>query len=434
MDIVWRTEPRKISDLNGFANNPRRISKKQVDDLRASIERFNFVEIPAINADGTILAGHQRLSVMCAIGRGDEVIDVRVPSRALTDDEAAEYVVRSNKNTGEWDFDVLSKEFSMENLLEWGFDEDDFPEVELIESQEDGSDDAPSAPESPITVHGDVYQLGNHRLICGSSTDADLVATLFGDNKANLILTDPPYGVNYEGPRGDRAGQIKNDDLDFDGIRALISEFLSIAPVINGAAFYIFAPSGSLETAFRLGISDGGFDLKRGLVWVKNNLVLGHSDYHIRHETVLYGWKDGGSHYFTDDRTKTSVLEFDKPQSSPDHPTMKPVDLLCELISNSSKRGWVVYEPFAGSGSTLIACEKLGRKCMAVELDPKYCDVIVRRFTKFCLENGREPIIMRNGEECHDFDMAMARDGDGKERAKKNQKERGQSKRKDPEV
>jgi DNA modification methylase len=218
-----------------------------------------------------------------------------------------------------------------------------------------------------------------------------------------MIFTDPPYGVAYVGKTKDSL-TIDNDELGDEGTRELVRDILTIAPLKPGGVFYVCSPSGNTETFFRLAIQDSGLMLKQCIVWVKNAFVLGHQDYHYRHESILTGWKDGASHYFIKDRKQDTVWEFPRPNANKDHPTMKPVDLVAKAIFNSSKPGQTVYEPCGGSGTTLIACEKLGRKALVMEIDPKYCDVIVRRYVKFCRENNREYTVIRNGDPCDDFE------------------------------
>jgi len=230
-----------------------------------------------------------------------------------------------------------------------------------------------------FAVPGNVWQLGDHRLVCGDSADAATVARLMGDETVALLFADPPWGVAYESRRT-TARPIRNDGAGERHAGRLLQDALALAPLRPGGAFYVCSGSGETETAFRLAIAGAGLGLRQGLVWVKQHFVLGRQDYHHMHESILYGWKPGAGHYFVPDRTQHSVWEFDRPTRSLLHPTMKPVPLVARAILNSTLPGEAVYDPFGGSGSTLMACEETGRKCRMVELDSEYVSVIVRRW------------------------------------------------------
>lgn len=265
-------------------------------------------------------------------------------------------------------------------------------------------DEVPEPPVDPITRPGDLWLLGRHRLLCGDSTNAGDVAQLMGGHLADLVFTDPPYGVEYVGKTKD-ALTIKNDALGDDGTRRLVARALGIAPLKAGGSFYVCSPPGNTETAFRLALRDADLLLRQCIVWVKNKFVLGRQDYHWRHESILlgekpeeelpdvhesilYGWRDGAAHHFVDDRKQDTVWEFDRPNASREHPTMKPAALIVRAIANSSKPGDLVLDLFGGSGSTLIACEQTGRRCAMMELDARYCDVILARWSA---ATGQEP-------------------------------------------
>jgi DNA modification methylase len=401
MDIVYVP----IKDLNPAAYNPRKLTKKQGDDIRQSLDRFGFVDPVIVNSNperhNVIIGGHQRVKIWELMG--NETVPVFYVS--LDESSEKELNVRLNKNSGEWDWDILANEFDTEDLKSWGFEDFDFQITTELPPEETSGDDEVQEVSSPITVAGDVYHLGQHRLVCGDSTIQSAVDLLCGEDKglADMIFTDPPYGVAYVGKTKDSL-TIDNDELGDEGTRELVRDILTIAPLKPGGVFYVCSPSGNTETFFRLAIQDSGLMLKQCIVWVKNAFVLGHQDYHYRHESILTGWKDGASHYFIKDRKQDTVWEFPRPNANKDHPTMKPVDLVAKAIFNSSKPGQTVYEPCGGSGTTLIACEKLGRKALVMEIDPKYCDVIVRRYVKFCRENNREYTVIRNGDPCDDFE------------------------------
>lgn len=432
MDLAWKTERRKVSALIPYDKNPRRLTEAQAKQLTTSLEKFNLVEIPAINTDGVIVAGHQRLSVMKALGRGDEMVDVRVPNRKLSVAELKEYNLRSNKNTGEWDLGILASDFDIEMLKEVGFNPSELAKIPFEGLNDNRLNDAPPVPEKATAKLGELYQLGQHRLLCGDSCKVVGVARLMGKDTADLVFTDPPYNVDYGGKRTKR-DKILNDAMPTDSFYLfLLSVFKNLFLFMKeGAAVYICHAEAE-RLNFQAAMTAAGLVNKEVLIWVKNSLVMGRQDYHWRHEPILYGWKPGASHNWYGDRKGTTVLEnfpclqvvpvaakngrksfhvtvstaenhvsfecsdvkvleaftgdkssvwyFNRPTSSKEHPTMKPVELICRALNNSSKRGDIVLDLFGGSGSTLIACEHTGRQARLMELSPKYVDVIISRW------------------------------------------------------
>lgn len=259
------------------------------------------------------------------------------------------------------------------------------------ESGEDTEPDAP--PVKPKSEPGTIYNLGTHRIMCGDSTSREQVDKLLGGDKVQLVNTDPPFGIAYEGGTKPRE-EIKNDDLTLEQTQELWGAALTVAYefALDGAVIYAFTPTGMDPISATLaGFRGSGFLAKHTLIWNKNNSCFGRTDYHYKHEGIFYGWKPGAAHYFVDDRTQTTVLEFDRPSRSEEHPTMKPVPLIEKLVTNSSKAGWVVYDPFAGSGSCLIACARTGRVFRGMELDPGYVDVIRKRWGDYARSAGVEP-------------------------------------------
>lgn len=278
-----------------------------------------------------------------------------------------------------------------------GFEED----IGLLLDEAAGDEQLPDPdpeppPVEPWTRAGDLIELGPHRLICGDSTDPAVIARLMGDELADLVWTDPPYGVAYVGKSeqlADAHKTIANDNLGLDGTRDLVRRASEAWPLRPGGAWYVCSPSGDMETAFRFGLVDAGRRLRQAIAWVKNAFVLGHFDYHYQHETILYGWADGAGHYWCGSRSESSVWHVDKPTRAALHPTMKPIALVARGLKNSSQRGDVVFDGFGGSGSTLLAAHQLRRRARIVELSPGFCDVIIRQ----ALELGLEAVVERPG-------------------------------------
>lgn len=396
-----------VEKLNPAKYNPRKDLKPgdpEYEKLKRSIETFGYVE-PVIwnKKTGNIVGGHQRFKVLKH--QGAKEIECVVVDISLDEEKALN--VALNKVSGEWDMpklaDILDElDKSMFDISLTGFDaaeiEDLFSKVHDKDVSDDNfdADKALEEIEEPITKVGDLWILGKHKLICGDSTKYSDVEKLMNGKKANMCVTDPPYNVNYSaGKENERV--IKNDSMDDKSFHEfLLAAFKNIYMVLDdGAGAYVF--HGDTEGLnFRKAFKESGFHLSSVCVWVKQSLVLGRSDYQFQHEPVLYGWKPTGKHRWYSDRKQTTVWNFDRPSKSPDHPTMKPVPLIAYPIQNSSMTNCIVYEPFAGSGSTLIACEQTERICYAVELDEKYCDVIVKRYIETA---GDERVfLIRDGE------------------------------------
>jgi DNA modification methylase len=271
-------------------------------------------------------------------------------------------------------------------------------ETEIFRAGLADPDDVPDVPDEPWVKRGELYRLGDHRLLCGDATSLEDVARLVAGAVADIVWTDPPYGVAYQTKlsleeavarrRRTDGLEISNDALTPDATRALVTAALKVAPLRPGGAFYLSSPSGDMETVFRMALADAGLQLRQQLVWVKDVFVMGRQDYHWRHETVLYGWKDGAAHAFHGGRTQDTVWEIPRPRRSESHPTTKPVELVTRALANSSSPGELVYEPFAGSGTTIIAAEQTGRRCIALEIDPHYAQVAIERWASF---TGQEP-------------------------------------------
>ena len=384
-----------VSSLIPYARNSRTHSEEQVTQIAASIREFGFTNPVLIDSSGTIIAGHGRVMAAKKVGLA-EVPCLRL--QHLSPSQIRAYVIADNKlalNAG-WDDEMLKAELL--TLQEEGFNTDltGFSDDELnallnseiIEGQTD-PDEVPEPPVDSITKLGDLWILGNHKLLCGDSTSIDSVNCLMDGDQANLLLTDPPYNVAYTGKTKD-ALTIENDSMNNESFRQFLRDVYSTANSVmkDGAVFYIWHAD-SEGFNFRAAAFDVEWKVRQCLIWNKNSLVMGRQDYHWKHEPCLYGWKDGAAHYWGSDRCQTTVLNFNRPSRNGEHPTMKPVELFEYQIKNSSKPNDVVLDLFGGSGTTAIACEKTGRKARLMELDPKYCDVIVKRWEDFTGKKAR---------------------------------------------
>lgn len=379
-------EKKNTADLLPADYNPRKDLKPgdaEYEKLKRSIEQFGYVE-PVIwnKTTGRVVGGHQRLKVLMDMGMTE--VDCVVVE--MDEDKEKALNIALNKISGDWDKDKLA--LLIADLQGADFDVsltgfepaeiDDLFKDTLKDGVKDDDFDVGAELEKPtMTKPGDIWTLGRHRLICGDSTKAETFDLLMGSTKANLVITDPPYNVNYEGS----AGKIKNDNMADDAFyNFLLDAYTQMhSAMADDASIYVFhADTEGLN--FRRAFADAGFYLSGCCIWKKQSLVLGRSPYQWQHEPCLYGWKKNGKHQWYTGRKETTIWEFDKPKKNGDHPTMKPIPLLAYPIMNSSMSNSVVLDPFGGSGSTLIACEQTDRICYTVELDEKFCDVIVKRY------------------------------------------------------
>lgn len=385
----------KIGDIRPYGKNPRK-NNKAVDGVAASIKEFGFQQPIVVDAGGVIIAGHTRYKA--AIKLGLEAVPV-VYAVDLTPEQARAYRLADNKvgEASKWDEPLLMDELDAIlniDMSDFGFD--------LKYAAMDGGDDFdPTPPAEPRSAVGDLYKLGDHLLICGDCTKQADVDALMRGEKASLLLTDPPYNVAYTGGTAD-ALTIKNDSMSDEAYYKFLSD--AFAPVVNvlrpGGVFYIWH-AGLNGYTTDAAVASAGLKTRQILMWVKNSLAMGRQDYQWQHEPclygdlpdeksfdrALYGWNEGGAHLWRGGRKQKTVLEFDRPSRSVEHPTMKPLALWSYLIENNTERGAVVYDPFCGSGTTVIACERLGRAARVMEIDPAYCDVIVNRWE---VETGRK--------------------------------------------
>lgn len=366
-----------------YVNNARTHSAEQIMKLRSSLREFGFINPVIIDREFNVIAGHGRIAA--AKAEGIEEVPC-VFADHLTEAQKKAYILADNRMALDagWDEEMLKVEIEALQAEDIDISLTGFNEKEIAslfdtdtDAQEDDFDVDAELEKPCVTQSGDIWMLGKHTLVCGDSTKEDTYAALMDGRKANLVITDPPYNVNYEGT----AGKIKNDNMAADKFyQFLFDAFSNMANVMaDDASIYVFhADTEGLN--FRKAFADAGFYLSGCCIWKKQSLVLGRSPYQWQHEPVLYGWKKKGKHQWYTGRKESTIWEFDKPKRNGDHPTMKPVPLLAYPIRNSSMANSVVLDPFGGSGSTLIACEQTDRICLTIELDEKFCDVIVKRY------------------------------------------------------
>lgn len=402
----------EIDKITPYRKNAKKHDKTQINNVAESIKQFGMVQPLVIDRNNEIIIGHCRFEACKELGyktvpcvKAEELNRVQVEKLRLLDNKL---------NESEWDVELLQElvpELDLSDFdLEWGIPE---LETEEKEVEEDNYDIEEHLPENPKAKLGDIYQLGEHRLMCGDSTKAEDVEKLMGDSIADLVVTDPPYNVDIQNSDGLK---IENDNMSNEAFEDFLDKcFANIYNAMKeGASFYVWHASRT-QREFETSLNKAGLQVRQQLIWNKNRIVMGRQDYQWKHEGCVYGWKDGASHYFIDDRTQTTVIEDkgldfkkmkkeelvqllkdiysdkisstiineDKPSKNDLHPTMKPIKLIARLIKNSSKSGWNVLDLFGGSGSTLITCEQLGRKCYTMEFDPRYADVIINRWETY---------------------------------------------------
>ena len=391
MKTTLNLQERLLSELHPADYNPRVALKPgdpEYENIKNSIEAFGYVDPIIVNSDGTIIGGHQRYNVLLDLGYDTAhvvIVDLdKNAEKALN--------VALNKISGEWDDEKLCDLLQDLDLSGYDFSLTGFTRSELdglqlklgvgeaVEDEDFDVDKAVEECEKPVTKRGDLWIMGGHRLLCGDARNVDDMARLMGGAKADLLLTDPPYNVDYVGKTKD-ALKIDNDRMSNADFRAFLLEAFTAArqSMKAGAAFYIWhADSNGYD--FRGACMDAGWKVRQCLIWEKDILVLGRQDYQWQHEPCLYGWNEGAGHAWYSDRKQTTILRFDKPTRSKEHPTMEPVPLFGYLVQNSSKPGDIVLDPFSGSGTTVIAAEQLDRTAYVMELNERYCDVIVKRW------------------------------------------------------
>lgn len=403
-----------INKLIPYVNNARTHNAQQINKLRSSLREFGFINPVIIDRELNVIAGHGR--IMAAKEEGiNEVPCVFVDY--LTEAQKKAYILADNRMAMDagWDEELLKVEIEALQAEDFDLSLTGFDESELagfFDTADDAKDDDfdvdKELEKPPVTKSGDLWLLGNHRLLCGDSTKEESYTLLMNGKKANLVVTDPPYNVNYQGT----AGKIKNDNLENDKFyQFLFDAFTCMEKAMaDDASIYVFhADTEGLN--FRKAFADAGFYLSGTCIWKKQSLVLGRSPYQWQHEPCLFGWKKNGKHQWYSDRKQTTIWEFDKPKKNGDHPTMKPVPLLAYPIKNSSMSNCIVLDPFGGSGSTLIACEQTSRICHTIELDEKYCDVIVKRYIEQ-VGNAENVSVVRDGKTIRFDDLEVSADGE----------------------
>lgn len=399
--MEWKTL--SVDALRPAAYNPRKKLKagdKEYEKIKNSILEFGYVEPIIVNYDMTVIGGHQRLTVLKDLG----YTEVQCVVVHIEDEHKVKALnIALNKITGAWNEQLLADLLVDLQSVDFNTDLTGFeaPEIEQLFSKvhnkdikEDDFDVEQELKNPPVSQKGDIWLLGRHRVICGDSTLPETYTKLMEGRRANLVLTDPPYNVNVE----ETAGKIQNDNMpDEDFYKFLFAALVNMEQNMeNDASIYVFHAD-SKGLIFRQAFHDAGFYLSGCCIWKKNALVLGRSPYQWQHEPCLFGWKVGGKHQWYSDRKQTTIWEYDRPKSSKDHPTMKPVALMAYPIQNSCMSNCIVLDPFLGSGSTLIACEETGRICYGVELDEKFCDVIVKRYVEKT-ESGDQVFVLRDGD------------------------------------
>lgn len=380
-----------IGKIKANPNNPRTIKDDKFFKLVQSLKdlpEMAKVRPVVVNQDMVVLGGNMRLKAMKEAGWKEapvEIVD-------WDEDKQRQFIIKDNVGFGEWDWEMLANEWDAEQLDDWGLDIPAFDDPKKLEAEEDDYE----MPDQITTdiVLGDLFEIGPHRLLCGDSTQTDTFAKLFDNQMADLVVTDPPYNVSYEGKTKD-ALTIQNDSMGDGEFYQFLYDFYTALGAYTkaGGSWYVWHAD-SEGANFRLAMKNAGIMVKQCLIWVKNSMVMGRQDYQWKHEPCLYGWKEGAAHGWFSDRKQTTVLDFDRPTRNTEHPTMKPIPLIAYQIGNSSKQGDIVADGFGGSGTTMVACHQMNRKAYLVEFDPKYCQVIVDRMLK--LDPSLE--VKRNGE------------------------------------
>jgi site-specific DNA-methyltransferase (adenine-specific) len=386
---------RNIAEIKTNPKNPRVIKDEKFAKLVQSLKDFPQMleKRPLVcftDTDGklVVLGGNMRLKAAKEIGLKELPVII---ADDWTEEQKAQFLIKDNVGFGDWNWDELQSDWDVQQLADWGLDIPQQFEVKA-EAEEDDFDVPEGGIETDIVL-GDLFEIGEHRLLCGDSTQTDTFKALFGEQLADLVVTDPPYNVAYEGKTKKKL-TIENDSMgDGDFYQFLYDFYTALGSYTKaGGSWYVWHAD-SEGANFRKAMADAGIMVKQCLIWIKNSMVMGRQDYQWKHEPCLYGWKEGAAHGWYSDRKQTTILEFDRPQRNAEHPTMKPIPLFAYQIGNSSKQGDIVADGFGGSGTTMVACHQMNRKAYLVEFDPKYCQVIIDRMRKL----DPSIIIKKNG-------------------------------------
>lgn len=402
--INWKLELRKIKDLKPHPKNPRKLSKHDAEHLQKSIEKFGLIDKPIITKDGIIIGGHQRIAILKKMGKAGDSVECYVPDREIEQKDIDELCLRLNRNLGEWDWDILANQWEIDELFDAGFDPEelansDIKNLDAIE--EDSGILEPS--KNPKTKLGDLYELGDHRLLCGDSTLPEAVSKVLNGSEPILMITDPPYGVEYDASwrrvAGKRkqltAGKVQNDSQ--------VNWSLAWC-LFPGSVAYVWHASLHTFEVYK-SLSDSEYEIVSNIIWVKQHFALSIGDYHWQHEPCWYAVKKGHKHNWQGARDQSTIWEVanlnafgaNKDDEQTAHSTQKPLECMSRPIKNNTSEGESVYDPFLGSGTTLIAAEQLNRKCYGIELDPAYCDIIVDRWISYRNKMGKSNKVKLNG-------------------------------------
>ena len=429
-EIAWTPTTVKLGALDFWERNPKRLTKAQAKRLADSTDRLGRAGVLLVGPQDArgrypLYDGHQRANIWRTLYGADAEVHALQSNRELSEDERLSVSVLTVTAVGSFDFDALAG-WDAGVLQDLGLGVDYKRELDdaaaniaaMLEALRADEEDRSAAEDANAEARldiadelqekwrvqpGDLWQLGEHRLICGDCTDRTVIERVMDGEKATMVWTDPPYGVNYgdkldaSNPMGYRVRSIQNDNLPPDELEKFIrcAFHLCADHSVAGAVIYVACPAGTLLPRLISAFDGSGFVFHWGLVWVKDQLVLSRADYHFQHENILYGWKDDAGHKWTGDRKQSSVFFVDRPKRSDEHPTMKPVKLVEQMLTNNSSEGEIVLDPFLGSGTTLIACQNLGRKCRGVEIEPKYVAVTLQRWAD---ATGRTPVRLENAK------------------------------------
>jgi len=384
----------KLNEIKANPNNPRLIKDDKFKKLVQSLK--DFPEMMAlrpiiVDEQNVIQGGNMRFKALKELGFKDIPDEWVKQGKDLTEAQWREFVIKDNVGFGEWNFEDLANNWDAQELSDWGLD---IPGFEVTPEAEEDDFDVPEGGIETDIVLGDLFEIGEHRLLCGDSTQTDTLDKLFNGQMADMVLTDPPYNVDYTGKTKDSL-KIQNDKKTDSSFYDFLYDFFTAQATVckMGGAWYIWHAD-SEGANFRYAMANSGVMVKQCLIWVKSSMVMGRQDYQWRHEPCLYGWKEGAAHGWYSDRKQTTVMSFDRPNRNAEHPTMKPIPLFAYQIGNSSKQGDIVADAFGGSGTTMVACQQMNRKAYLVEFDPKYCQVIVNRMKKL----DPSLVIKKNGE------------------------------------